>query len=111
MRLRVANLVKRLSRHACAMWVLVVSVLLSFDPPQVLVYVDAEGGVNGVADIVAREACPYLRAEGVPLPVPFEVRWLHQAGESQRFVPDPERRVPGVLTICPEPKPIPTESR
>ena len=97
------------SRHACAVWVLVLSILLSFDPPQVLVYVDAEDGVNGVADIVAREACPYLRAEGVPLPVPFEVRWLRQAGESHRFVPDPERRVPGVLTNCPEAKPGPTQ--
>jgi hypothetical protein len=98
------------SRYACAVWVLVLSILLSFDPPQVLVYVDSQD-VNGVSDMVEREACPYLRAEGVPLPVPFEVRWLRQAGESQRFVPDPERRVPGVLTICPEEKPIPTDSR
>ena len=99
------------SRHASAVWVLVLSILLSFDPPQVLVYVHAEDGVNGLADIVAREACPYLHAEGMPLPVPFEVRWLRQEGESQRFVPDPARRVAGFLTICPEQKPIPTDSR
>jgi hypothetical protein len=96
------------SRHACAVWVLVVSILLSFDPPQVLVYVDSQDDVDGVADMVAREACPYLRAEGVPLPVPFEVRWLRQAGESQRYVPDPGRRVPGLLTVCPEPTPVAT---
>jgi hypothetical protein len=101
---------KSLSRHACAVLVLVLSILLSFDPPQVLVYVDAEDGVNGVADIVAREACPYLHAEGVPLPVPFEVRWLRQAGESRRYVPDSGRRVLGLVTSCPETTPGPTHS-
>jgi len=102
---------KSLSRHACVSWVLVLSILLSFDPPQVLVYVDAEDGVNGVADIAAREACPYLHAEGVPLPVPFEVRWLRQAGESRRYVPDSGRRVLGLVTSCPETTPGPIHSR
>lgn len=95
--------------HACALWLLVVSILLSFDPPQVLVYVDSQDDVGGVVDMVAREACPYLRAEGVPLPVPFEVRWLRKAGESQRYVPDPGRRVPGFLTVCPESTPVSTD--
>jgi hypothetical protein len=93
------------------MWLLVVSILLSFDPPHVLVYVDFQDDVNGVADMVAREACPYLRAEGVPLPVSFEVRWLRKVGESQRYVPDPGRRVPGLLTVCPESTPLSTNGR
>ena len=102
---------KQHGARACAIGLLVVSVLLTFDPPIVLVYVDAKDDVNGVADMVARVACPYLRAEGVPLPVPFEVRWLRKAGESQRYVPDPGRRLPGLLTVCPEPSPVSTDSR
>jgi hypothetical protein len=108
---------KSLSRRACAVLVLVLPILSSFGPPQVLVYVDAEDGVNGVADIVAREACPYLHAEGVPLPVPFEVRWLRQAGESRRYVPDSGRRVLGFrdtaarATCCATPRSAASRAR
>jgi hypothetical protein len=103
----VASNPRRQSRHACTAWLLAVSVLLGFDPPQILVYVDPQDHVNGVAETVAREACTYLRAEGVPLPVPFEVRWFRKDGESQRYVPARERRVGGVLISCPEPAPVP----
>jgi hypothetical protein len=102
-----ASFARTQSRHACAAWVLAVSVLLGFDPPHILVYLDPQDGVNGVAETVAREACPYLRAEEVPLPVPFEVRWFRKDGESRRYVPDPGRRVTGLLTTCPEPTPVP----
>ena len=53
--------------HACALWLLAVSILLSFDPPQVLVYVDSQDDVGGVVDtrtprrvrISAQKGCPY----------------------------------------------------
>ena len=97
-------------RHAWAMWVLLVSVLLGFDPPQVLVHLDPQDAMDGVAEMVARESCPYLRAEGMPLPVPFEVRWFRRAGESQRYVPDSGRRVLGLVTSCPAATPAPAHS-
>jgi hypothetical protein len=93
------------------MWVLVVSVLVRFDPPEVLVYVDTPYDGNDVADMVAHEACPFLRTDGVPLPVPFEVRWLRKVGESQRYVPDAGSRVRGVLTVCPDATPPSTDVR
>ena len=99
--LRFARVPLMCARRACSAWVVVASVLLGFDPPQILLYADPQDYANGSAETVAREACPYLRAEGVPLPVPFEVRWLRKDGESQRYVPDPERRAAGLLTACP----------
>jgi len=89
------------TQRACASWLLVATVLVAFDPPQIFVYLDPQDRVDGIAETVAREACPFLRVDAVPLPIPFEVLWLRKAGESQRYVPDPGRRVPGLLTTCP----------
>lgn len=74
---------------------------VALDPPQIFVYLDPPDRVDGVSERVAREACPYLRIDAVPLPIPFEVLWLRKAGEGQRYVPDPGRRVPGLLTTRP----------
>jgi hypothetical protein len=96
-----AGFLQRRSRHACSGYLLAVSVLLVLDPPQIHLYVDPQEQVNGVVETVTREACPYLRVQGVPLPVPFEVHWFRKDGESERYVPDPGRRVEGILTTCP----------
>jgi hypothetical protein len=107
---RVARCGSQRWRPARPMWVLLVSILLGFDPPQVLVHLDPQDAMNGVEEAVARASCPYLRAEGMPLPVPFEVRWFRREGESQRYVPDSGRRVRGLVTSCPDALPGPTHS-
>jgi hypothetical protein len=88
-------------RSICAAWVLVASVMLRLDPPLAILYLDAQDSVESAVDVVAREACPHLRVDRVPLPIPFEIRWLRKDGESARYVPDPARRVTGLLTSCP----------
>jgi hypothetical protein len=88
-------------RHAGLMWVLFVSILLRFDPPLIVVYLDPDDDASAVAETVAREACPHLQVDGVPLPVPFEAHWFRKAGEDPRYVPDVGRHVEGLLTSCP----------
>jgi hypothetical protein len=81
-----------------AAWLLVTTVMLQLDPPALVVYLDAEDPPADAAH-VAKVACPSLRTEGVPLPVPYTVRRLHKVGEAQRYVPTPQA-VTGLLTNC-----------
>jgi hypothetical protein len=110
--LRLASFPRNQSRHACAAWVLMVSVLLGFDPPQILVYVDPQDHVNGVTETVAREACPYLRAEGVPLPV----NRSRSAGSAKTGRASATCRTPDVASVAfsravPNRRPFPVHSQ
>jgi len=80
---------------------LAASVLLHLQPvPSLVVYFDgAMGEGRRVETAVQEAACPYVRAERVPLPIPFRVFILRRDGESQRYVlagPQSE----GLLTEC-----------
>jgi hypothetical protein len=79
---------------------LALNLLLRLDPPEVVVYVDPGTRVEDPAAFAAREACPALTAQGVPLPVPFAIQWFRRHGEGNVLVPDPSRRVTGMLTGC-----------
>ena len=81
-----------------AAWLLVTTVMLQLDPPALVVYLDPEDPPADTA-LVAKVACPSLRSEGVPLPVPYTVRRLQKAGESQRYVPT-SHGTNGLLTRC-----------
>ena len=56
-----------------AAWLLVATVMLQFDPPALVLYLDAEDPPADAA-LVAKVACPTLRTEGIPLPVPYTIR-------------------------------------
>jgi hypothetical protein len=81
-----------------AAWLLAATVMLEYDPPAIVLYLDA-GDPPADAALVAKAACPTLQAEGVPLPVPYTVRRLQKVGESQRFVPT-SSAVMGLLARC-----------
>jgi len=81
-----------------AAWLLVATVMFHFDPPTVVLYLDAEDPPADEA-LVAKIACPMLRVEGVPLPVPYAVRRLRRDGETHRNLPMP-RPNSGLLTGC-----------
>ena len=81
-----------------AAWLLVTSVVLQLDPPALVVYLDPEDPPADVA-LVAEAACPSLRSEGIPLPVPYTVRRFRKAGEGRRYVPTPQV-IAGLLTRC-----------
>ena len=78
-----------------------VSVLIRYDPVELSIYLDARPETASVDALVAEHACPYLRAEEVPLPVPYTVWLLHRSGESKRFVPKPEPIARGLLSSAP----------
>ena len=82
----------------CAAWLLVATVMLQFDPPALVLYLDAEDPPADAA-LVAKVACPTLRTEGIPLPVPYTIRRFQKLGESQRFVPT-SSGVTGLLARC-----------
>ena len=80
---------------------LAVSVLLHMDPIEVIVYVDSVPVVGTMDKIVADAACRYIRAEEIPLPVPYTVRMLQRSGESHRYVPQQSPIGTGLLSTCP----------
>jgi len=77
------------------------SVLLRLDPVELVVYLDATPAPTLVDGIVTEAACQYVRAEAVPLPVPYTVRVFQRSGESQRYVPQPTAIAKGLLSKCP----------
>jgi hypothetical protein len=81
---------------------LAVSVLLHLNPPDVVIYTDAGVKLESSDRLAADAACPYLRAAGVPLPVPYVIQPLKSTGEGGGQVPDPSARVSGLLRSCPE---------
>ena len=81
---------------------LAVSVLLHLDPPDVMIYVDRGVKIESPDRLAADSACKYLRAVGVPLPVPYVIQPLKSNGEGGSQVPDPSKRVSGMLLSCPE---------
>jgi hypothetical protein len=78
-----------------------VSVLLRLEPVEVVVYLDGAPGPASIDAIVTEAACRYIRAEEVPLPLPYTVRVLKRAGESLRFTPQPAPIATGLLSWCP----------
>jgi hypothetical protein len=77
-----------------------ISVLLRLDPVEVVVYLDGTPGTASVDAIVTKAACRYIQAEEVPLPLPYTVRLIKRAGESQRFLPEPSPIAKGLITRC-----------
>jgi hypothetical protein len=80
---------------------LTVSVLLHMDPVEVIVYVDRVPVAGTMDKIVADAACRYIRAEEIPLPVPYTVRMFQRSGESHRYVPQQSPIGIGLLSKCP----------
>ena len=80
---------------------LAASVLLQLDPVEIVVYLGAPPGAASIDTIVADQACRYLQAEAVPLPVPYTVRVYQRSGERQRYVPQPSPIATGLLSKCP----------
>lgn len=78
-----------------------ISVLLRLDPVEVVVYLDGAPGTASLDAVVTEAACHYILAEEVPLPLPYTVRMIKRAGESQRFVPQPSPIATGLITRCP----------
>jgi hypothetical protein len=83
-------------------WVLAATVLLRLNPPDVLIYPEAGERIEAPDQWAAASACSYLRSVGVPLPVPYAIQPFKSAGEGKAQVPDPTRRVTGMLNSCPE---------
>lgn len=81
--------------------VLGASVLLRLDPVELVVYLDATPAATSIDEMVADAACQYVRAEQVPLPVPYTVRVFQRSGESQRYVPQHSPIAKGLLSKCP----------
>lgn len=79
----------------------IASVLIRYDPVELIIYFDIRPDATAIETLVVEHACPYLRAEEVPLPVPYTVWVLHRSGESKRFVPKPEPIARGLLSRCP----------
>jgi hypothetical protein len=87
-------------RNLAAMLALGVSVLLRLDPVEVIVYLDGAPATASLDAIVTEAACRYILAEEVPLPLPYTVRVIKRAGESQRFVPQSSAIATGLITRC-----------
>jgi hypothetical protein len=87
-------------RKPILLLVLGISVLLRLDPVEVVVYLDGAPGAASLDAIVAEAACRYIQAEEVPLPLPYTVRVIKRAGESQRFVPQAAPIATGLITKC-----------
>jgi hypothetical protein len=83
-------------------WVFAVTVLLRLNPPDVLIYPESGERIESPDRLAAESACSYLRAVGVPLPVPYAIQPFKAAGEGRSQVPDTARRVSGMLNSCPE---------
>jgi hypothetical protein len=81
---------------------LAATVLLHLNPPDVVIYTDAAVKIESPDRLAADSACPFLRASGVPLPVPYVIQPLKANGEGGGQIPDPPRRVSGLLRTCPE---------
>jgi len=81
---------------------LTATVLLRLDPVELVVYLDAAPGAVPIERIVTEAACPYVRAEDVPLPVPYTVWMFQRSGESQRYVPQRAPLATGLLSKCPD---------
>jgi hypothetical protein len=81
---------------------LAASVLLHLNPPDVVVYTEPGVRLESADRLAADAACPYLRAAGVPLPVPYVIQPLKSSGEGGGQIPDQPRRVAGMLRSCPE---------
>jgi hypothetical protein len=88
-------------RNFVAMLVLGASVLLRLDPVELVVYLDSTPEGASTDTVVAEAACQYVRAEAVPLPVPYTVRVFQRSGESQRYVPQHSPIAAGLLSRCP----------
>jgi hypothetical protein len=82
--------------------VLAASVLLYLNPPDLVIYTDPGQRIESPDRVAAESACVYLRAAGVPLPIPYVIQSLKSNGEGGGQVPDPSRRVSGMLSACPE---------
>jgi hypothetical protein len=82
--------------------VLAVSVLLYLNPPDLLVYPDPGERFESPDRLVVESACKYIRAAGVPLPVPYVILPLKSNGEGGGQVPDPSKRISGMLSSCPD---------
>jgi hypothetical protein len=82
--------------------VLAVSVLLYLNPPDLLVYPDPGERFESPDRLVEESACKYIRAAGVPLPVPYVILPLKSNGEGGGQVPDPSKRISGMLSSCPD---------
>ena len=88
-------------RKAVVKLALAATVLTSYDPVELVIYLDTPPGENSIDVIVAEAACPYITADQLPLPVPYTVRVLQKSGESQRYVPAPSPTAKGLLSKCP----------
>jgi len=77
-----------------------ISVLLRFEPVEVVVYLDGIPEARSINAIVTEAACRYIQAAEVPLPLPYTVRVIKRAGESQRFVPESSPIADGLITRC-----------
>jgi hypothetical protein len=77
-------------------------VMIRYDPPEILVYLDYHPPTTCADLIVAESACRYLLAEEVPLPVPYAIWLMQRAGEPKRYVPQQRPIATGVLSTCPE---------
>jgi hypothetical protein len=80
---------------------LAATVLTYYDPVELVIYLDTPPGGTSIDSIVAEAVCPYVRADQLPLPVPYTVRMLQKSGESQRYVPAPAPVAKGLLSKCP----------
>jgi hypothetical protein len=99
-----APLRPEIARPIAGLVLVTASVLVAYDPVEVVVYVDALPPVaTSIETTVQEAACRYIRAEEVPLPVPYTVRLYQRAGESQRYVPRPAPIARGLLSTCPAP--------
>jgi hypothetical protein len=87
-------------RKPVLLWALGISVLLRLDPVEVVVYLDGVPDARSINAIVTEAACPYIQAEEVPLPLPYTVRVIKRAGESQRFLPESSPIASGLITKC-----------
>jgi hypothetical protein len=90
-------------RTLVAMLLLGASVLLRLDPVELVVYLDSPPNGASHDTVVAEAACQYVRAEAVPLPVPYTVRIFQRSGEGQRYVPQHAPIAKGLLSKCPAP--------
>jgi hypothetical protein len=82
--------------------VLAASVLLYLNPPDLVIYPDPGQRIESPDRMAAELACGQLRAAGVPLPVPYVILPLKSTGEGGGQIPDPSRRVSGMLSSCPD---------
>jgi hypothetical protein len=88
-------------RKSVAMIALGASVLFRLDPVELVVYLDDAPEATSIDTIVAQAACPYVRAEDAPLPVPYTVRVFQRSGESRRYIPGNSPVAKGLLSRCP----------